>query len=297
MNAAAGLKKNDAGKIEAVFDLIRLNKQYGTLLVLWPTLWSLFIAANGTPPLRHLTIFILGAFLMRSAGCAINDIIDRRFDPRVERTRSRPLASGRLSVKEAFFVFLCLSAIAFVLVLFLNTLTILLSFVGIMLAGLYPFVKRFSNFPQAVLGMAFGWGAVMAWAAVKGTVGAVPLVIFAANICWAMAYDTIYAMMDMEDDLKIGVKSTAIFFGPGVYKALAALYAGFIILLAAAGFLSDQGAVYYITLVAAFIAAMKIVSSIKKNPTRTTAFTGFLANAVIGGVILAAIITSLNLRL
>ena len=136
----------------------------------------------------------------------------------------------------------------------------------------------------------------MAWAAVKGTVGAVPLLIFAANICWAVAYDTIYAMMDMEDDIKIGVKSTAIFFGTGVYKALAALYAGFTLLLAVAGFLSDQGAVYYITLVAAFFAALKIVSSIRKNPTRANAFRGFLANAAIGGAILVAVIVSLNLK-
>ncbi|MBI5970777.1 MAG: 4-hydroxybenzoate octaprenyltransferase [Deltaproteobacteria bacterium] len=291
MNAVIGVTK-----IEAVFDLIRLKKQYGTLLVLWPTLWSLVIASDGAPSLKHLTIFILGAFVMRSAGCAINDIADRKFDAAVERTRARPVASGVLSVKEAFFVFLCLSALAFALVLFLNTLTVMLSFIGIMLASAYPFVKRFSRFPQAVLGMAFGWGAVMAWAAVKGTVGAVPLVIFAANICWAVAYDTIYALMDMEDDLKIGVKSTAIFFGGRIYKALAALYAGFTLLLAAAGFLSALGAVYYITLVAAFIATMKIVSSIKKNPSREAAFKGFLANAVIGGVILAAVIASLNMR-
>ncbi len=295
MNAAAGLKKLDAKKIEAIFDLIRLKKQYGTLLVLWPTLWSLVIASGGTPSFKHLTIFILGAFLMRSAGCAINDIADRNFDPLVERTSSRPLASGRLSVKEALSVFLCLSALAFGLVLFLNTLAVLLSIIGILLASAYPFVKRFSRFPQAVLGMAFGWGAVLSWAAVTGSVGAVPLLIFGANVCWAMAYDTIYALMDMEDDLKIGVKSTAIFFGTGVYNALSALYAGFILLLAAAGLMSSLGVVYYITLAAVLIAAMRIVSSVKKNPSRENAFRGFLANAAIGGAILAAVVVSLNL--
>lgn len=296
MNVSAGLKKTDSKKIEAVFDLIRLDKQYGTLLVLWPTLWSLFIASGGRPSLKHLAIFTLGAFLMRSAGCAINDIADRNFDPLVERTRERPLADGRLSVKEALFVFLCLSAFAFVLVLFLNTLAVMLSFAGILLASVYPFVKRFSRFPQAVLGMAFGWGAVMAWAAVKGTVGAIPLVIFGANVCWAMGYDTIYAMMDIEDDLKIGVKSTAIFFGKRVYKALAALYAGFTLLLAAAGFMSSLGFIYYATLLGAFVVALKIVSSIKKNPTRENAFRGFLANAAIGGAILVAVVVSLNLK-
>lgn len=282
-------------KIAAVSDLIRLDKQYGTLLVLWPTLWSLFIASGGAPSGRLLVIFILGTFLMRSAGCAINDIADRRFDPMVERTRGRPLASGRLRVGEALFVFAALSALAFVLVLFLNRLTIILSFAGIALAGTYPFVKRVSHLPQMVLGMAFGWGAVMAWAAVAGTVSPVALLIFAANVFWSMAYDTIYALMDMEDDIKIGVKSTAILFGGGVYRALDLMYAAFIVLMAAAGLMAGLGGLYYTGLALAFAAFLWVVRSVRRDPARPTAFRGFLANAAVGGVMLLFIIVDTNL--
>ncbi|MFQ5464411.1 MAG: UbiA family prenyltransferase, partial [Thermodesulfobacteriota bacterium] len=203
-------------KLTAISDLIRLPKQYGTLLLLWPTMWSLVIASGGRPSFRHLVVFTVGTFLMRSAGCAINDIADRNFDGFVERTRTRPLASGRLNVREALFVFAVLGLGAFVLVLQLNRLTIVLSFVGIALAAIYPFMKRVSHLPQAFLGAAFGWGAVMAWSAATGTVGGVAVLIFLANVFWSTAYDTIYALMDVEDDLKIGVKSTAILFGPRV---------------------------------------------------------------------------------
>ncbi|MBI5492324.1 MAG: 4-hydroxybenzoate octaprenyltransferase [Deltaproteobacteria bacterium] len=282
-------------KIGAVSDLIRLPKQQGTLLVLWPTLWSLFIASNGRPSAKLLAIFVLGTFLMRSAGCAVNDIADRDFDKFVERTKARPLASGRLKVKEAVFVFLTLSILAFTLVLFLNPLTIALSVVGIMLASVYPFVKRFSHFPQTVLGMAFGWGAVMAWSAVKGDVGLVPALIFLSNVCWSMAYDTIYALMDKDDDIKIGVKSTALFFGDRVYLALALMYAGFAALMILAGYFEGLGPVYYIGVLIGFIAFLKVVSSVKKSPTREAAYRGFTANAVLGGVILVFIILDMNL--
>ncbi len=291
MNTGAAAAK----KLTAVSDLIRLDKQQGTLLVLWPTLWSLFIASGGRPTVKLLVIFILGTFLMRSAGCAINDIADRGFDPHVERTRTRPLASGRLSVKEALFVFCSLSALAFVLVLFLNTFTILLSFIGLALAAVYPFVKRVSHLPQAVLGMAFGWGAVMAWGAVYGTVGAVALLIFGANICWSMAYDTIYALMDIDDDIRIGVKSTAILFGRRVYAALVLLYVGFYALLALAGQRAGLGLAYFIGISASLAFLLGVVSFIKKTPTRGAAFAGFLANAGVGAVILAAIVIDLNL--
>lgn len=282
-------------KLSAVSDLIRLPKQQGTLLVLWPTLWSLFIASNGTPVFKHLAIFVLGTFIMRSAGCAINDIADRNFDPFVERTRARPLADGRLKVREAALVFAALSALAFALVLFLNPLTIMLSFIGIMLAGAYPFVKRYSHFPQVVLGMAFGWGAVMAWSAVRGTVDIVPALIFAANIFWSTAYDTIYALMDKEDDLRIGVKSTAIFFGPSVYNALVFLYFCFTALLGAAGLIEGMGLTFFAGLILCLILFMAVVVMVKTNPARRTAFRGFLANAAIGGVLLFFIIIDLNI--
>lgn len=282
-------------KLSAVSDLIRLPKQQGTLLVLWPTLWSLFIASNGAPEFKHLVIFILGTFIMRSAGCAINDIADRNFDPFVERTRSRPLANGRLKVREAALIFAALSALAFALVLFLNPLTIMLSFIGIMLAGAYPFVKRYSHFPQVVLGMAFGWGAVMAWSAVRGTVDIVPVLIFAANIFWSTAYDTIYALMDKEDDLRIGVKSTAIFFGPSVYNALVFLYFCFAALLGAAGLIEGMGLTFFAGLLLCLILFMAVVAMVKTNPARQTAFKGFLANAAIGGVLLFFIIIDLNI--
>ncbi|MEK7773091.1 MAG: 4-hydroxybenzoate octaprenyltransferase, partial [Deltaproteobacteria bacterium] len=225
-------------KLTAISDLVRLPKQYGTLLVLWPTLWSLFIASNGAPSVKNLFIFIAGTFLMRSAGCAINDIADRNFDPYVARTKSRPLANGRLNVKEALLIFAALVSLAFVAVLFLNRLTIALSFIGLLLAIVYPFVKRVSHWPQAFLGMAFGWGAVMSWSAATGTVKGVPVLIFAANVCYSTAYDTIYALMDREDDLKIGVKSTAIYFGDSVYSALRVMYLLMALILVAAGYSS-----------------------------------------------------------
>lgn len=284
-----------AKKLTAISDLIRLPKQQGTLLVLWPTLWSLFIASGGRPSARHLVIFILGSFLMRSAGCAINDIADRGFDPHVERTKARPLADGRLKVREALTVFAVLSLLAFVLVLFLNRLAIYLSFAGIAIASIYPFVKRFSHLPQAVLGVAFGWGAVMAWAAVQNEIGLPAIFIFTANIFWSMAYDTVYALMDKEDDLRIGVKSTAILFGGHVYSALNLLYLCMAAFMAAAGVASGTGLLYFLGIALGLVSFLYLVSVLKKNPTRETAFNGFIGNAVIGAVILLFIVIDLNL--
>lgn len=277
-------------KLIAISDLIRLPRQYGTLLVLCPTLWSLFIAADGRPSLKMLGIFILGTFLMRSAGCVINDIADRNFDKHVERTKTRPLADGRLKLKEAILTFLLLSALAFILVLFLNPLTITLSIIGILLASIYPFVKRVSHLPQVFLGIAFGWGAVMAWSAVNNTIGLPAILIFTANIFWSTAYDTIYALMDKEDDIKIGVKSTAILFGSHVYKALYLLYTAVIIILALVGLIAKMGGAYFAVLFLSGIIFEYMVSMLKKSPTRETAFRIFVANAGIGLLILAGII-------
>jgi len=291
MNANAVTAK----KLSAVSDLIRLPKQQGTLLVLWPTLWSLFMATSGAPGTKLLVIFVLGTFLMRSAGCAINDIADRNFDPHVERTKTRPLANGRLKVTEALLVFAALSALAFALVLFLNRFTVMLSVVGILLASLYPFVKRVCHFPQVVLGMAFGWGSVMAWSAATGSLGAPAVLIFVANIFWSTAYDTIYALMDIEDDIKIGVKSTAIFFGKKVYLALTILYLLFASMLALAGYVVEMGSFYYCGIALSLAALLLLVARLKQNPTRDTAFRGFIGNAIIGGFILLFIIIDLSL--
>ncbi|MBE7414168.1 MAG: 4-hydroxybenzoate octaprenyltransferase [Deltaproteobacteria bacterium] len=283
-----------AEKLHAISDLIRLPRQQGTLLLLWPTMWSLFIASGGRPGLNLLLIFTAGTFLMRSAGCAINDIADRNFDPFVERTRTRPLASGRLKVKEAALVFAALSLAAFALVLQLDRLTILLSFAGLALAGAYPFVKRVSHFPQVVLGMAFGWGAVMAWSAARGEVGAAALFIFLANIFWSTAYDTIYALMDRDDDLRVGVKSTAIFFGESVHKALFALYILFALALGAAGALSGLGAVFFSGL-AVSLALFLFAAAMVKEPSREAAFRASGKRAYRRKLILAFIFLDLNL--
>lgn len=282
-------------KLHAISDLIRLPRQQGTLLLLWPAMWSLFMASGGEPGLKLLFVFTAGTFLMRSAGCAINDIADRNFDPFVERTRTRPLANGRLRVKEAALVFAALSLAAFALVLQLNRLTILLSFAGLALAGAYPFVKRVSHFPQVVLGMAFGWGAVMAWSAATGEVGAAALLIFIANIFWSTAYDTIYALMDREDDRRVGVKSTAIFFGESVHKALFILYILFALALGAGAALAGLGAVFFSGLAVALALFLAVAASVRKTATREAASRGFQANAFIGGLILAFIILDLNL--
>lgn len=282
-------------KLKAASDLIRLDKQYGTLLVLSPALWSLFIASNGSPTAKHLAVFILGSFCMRSAGCAINDIADRKFDPHVERTASRPLADGRLTVREALVVFGTLCLVAFLLVLSLNTYTILLSIVGLGLAAIYPFVKRISHLPQAVLGMAFGWGAVMAWSAVREEIAFIAILLFTANTFWALGYDTVYALMDIEDDKKIGVKSSAILFGSGVYKAVNLLYITFVILLAVVGGLAGLGPIYYAGLALALLLLLLSIKRLKQKPNRKRAFEGFVINAAVGSIILACIIIDMNL--
>ncbi len=193
--------------------LMRLDKPIGVLLLLWPTLWALWIAGAGHPSLKHIVIFVLGVEIMRAAGCIINDFADRRIDPHVQRTRQRPLAAGRVSSAEALTLFVVLCLLAFALVLQLNPLAIVLSVPAVAVATFYPFSKRFTHLPQAVLGVAFGWGIPMAFAAETGTVPAVAWLLLVINIFWAMVYDTFYAMADRPDDLKIGVKSSAILFG------------------------------------------------------------------------------------
>ena len=201
------------GNWEAYWRLMRFDRPIGILLLLWPTWWALLWAGNGRPSAANMAIFTAGVIVMRAAGCVMNDIADRKIDPHVARTRARPLAAGELQTRDALITFGILLTIAFVLVLQTNLLTVMLAFAGAALAATYPFFKRFTDWPQVILGMAFGWGIPMAFAAETGQVPIAAWVLFAVNIIWAIIYDTLYAMVDREDDLKIGVKSTAILFG------------------------------------------------------------------------------------
>ena len=203
--------------------LMRLNKPIGIYLLLWPTLWALWIAGEGKPDLLVVGVFVLGVVLMRSAGCVINDYADRNIDPHVARTRNRPIACGKVTPHEALKLFAVLCVLAFFLVLLMNTLTMYLSFVAVALAALYPFMKRYTHLPQVVLGAAFGWAIPMAFAAQTGEVPRVAWLLFVATVLWTTAYDTMYGMVDREDDLKIGVKSTAILFGESDRLVIAAL--------------------------------------------------------------------------
>ncbi|HET6565821.1 MAG TPA: 4-hydroxybenzoate octaprenyltransferase [Xanthomonadales bacterium] len=214
----------------AYWRLMRFDRPIGMLLLLWPTWWALLVAGQGQPLLKNIVIFTLGVVVMRAAGCVMNDIADRNFDPHVARTRNRPLASGELRVQQAFTCFFLLLLLAFVLVLQTNRLTILLSFAGLALAASYPFFKRYTHLPQVVLGFAFGWGIPMAFAAELAEVPAVAWYLFVINMVWVLVYDTLYAMVDREDDLKIGVKSTAILFG----RRDLAIISGLMVLMLAA---------------------------------------------------------------
>lgn len=200
-------------KLYHYYILIRLDRPIGIFLLLWPVLWALWIASNGNPDGLVLFVFISGVVLMRSAGCVINDYADRNIDPHVARTRNRPIAAGLVSPKEALVVFAVLCLIAFALVLLMNRLTIYLSFAAVLLAAIYPFMKRYTHLPQVVLGMAFAWGVPMAFAAQTGSLPRVSWLIYVITVLWSVIYDTMYAMVDRDDDLRIGVKSTAILFG------------------------------------------------------------------------------------
>ncbi|TAK42081.1 MAG: 4-hydroxybenzoate octaprenyltransferase [Betaproteobacteria bacterium] len=225
-----------AQRLDAYERLVRLDKPIGTLLLLWPTLWAVWLAARGRPPWEMVLIFVVGTLLMRSAGCAINDCADRHFDGRVERTRRRPLAAGEIGPREAIAVGLVLAAAAFVLVLYLNSLAIALSFVALAIAWSYPFTKRFFALPQAYLGIAFGFGIPMAYAAIQNRLPWECWVLLAANVCYAFAYDTEYAMVDRDDDLKLGIRTSAITLGRWDVAAVMASYGAMLAILAGLGF-------------------------------------------------------------
>jgi 4-hydroxybenzoate polyprenyltransferase len=268
--------------------LIRFEKPIGFYLVLWPTLWALAVAGEGSPDGWILFVFVVGCFLMRSAGCAINDFADRDFDRHVKRTRERPLTSGKITPKEALAVFAVMALIAFLLVLSLNRLTILLSIVGIVLAASYPFMKRLHYLPQVHLGAAFGWAIPMAFAAQTGGVPKEAWLLFVANIVWSVAYDTMYSMVDREDDLKLGVKSTAILFGAYDRVMTAVFQALFLLALVLVGLELGFTMVYYLGLgVSALLMAYEQFLIADQAPAHY--FSAFLHNHWVGAAVFAGI--------
>lgn len=238
-------------KAQQYWLLGRFDKPIGILILLWPTLWALWVASNGKPDLLVLTVICAGVVLMRAAGCVINDYADREFDPHVERTKQRPIAAGKVSPKEALILFVVLCLIAFGLVLLLNLYTILLSFIAAFLAASYPFMKRYTHLPQAYLGIAFGFAVPMAFSAQTDAIPFVAWVMYLAVVLWALVYDTMYAMVDKEDDLKIGVKSTAILFGDKDREIMAALQVVILALLISIGKMQNLGGFYDAGLVVA----------------------------------------------
>ncbi len=236
-------------KLKDYTELTRFNRPIGSFLLMWPTLWALWLASDGIPDLHLIIIFVLGVFSMRSAGCVINDYADRKVDGSVERTKNRPLPSGRVSEKEALGLFAALCILSFVLVLFTDVRTILLSVVGLGLAALYPFMKRYTHLPQLFLGLAFSWAIPMAYSAQGGNLSDPILwMLFVANCFWTIAYDTYYAMTDRKDDLKIGIKSTAILFGEYDLFVILCLQALTLSLLTCIGLLAGLHWIYFISL-------------------------------------------------
>jgi 4-hydroxybenzoate polyprenyltransferase len=280
-----------ARRLDAYERLIRLDKPIGALLLLWPTLWAVWLASEGRPRLDILLIFIVGTLLMRSAGCALNDYADRDFDPRVERTRERPLASGEIRPREALVVAAALAAAAFGLVLFLNRLAIALSFVALAVAAIYPFTKRFFALPQAWLGIAFGFGIPMAYAAIQERLPLECWWLFAANLFYAFAYDTEYAMVDRDDDARIGIRTSALTLGRWDVAAVMASYAAMMGILLALGLKLPLKWPYYAGL---GVAAAMMLSHfwLIRDRSREGCFKAFMQNNWVGGVIFAGILFS-----
>jgi 4-hydroxybenzoate polyprenyltransferase len=277
-----------AARLGAYERLLRLDKPIGILLLLWPTLWGVWLAARGAPRWEVLWIFVLGTVLMRSAGCAVNDWADRRYDVEVERTRRRPLAAGTIHPWEALVLAAVLSMAAFGLVLKLDTLAVRYSFAALAIAAIYPFMKRIFWMPQAWLGLAFGFGIPMAFAAIQGQVPPLAWALVGANVFWTVAYDTEYAMVDRDDDVRIGMRTSAILFGRRDVAAVMACYALFLLSMAAIGFRQGYGAFYYTgLLVAAAIAAYHY--RLIRPRSREGCFKAFLHNTWVGAAVFAGI--------
>jgi len=279
----------DPSTARAYLRLLRLDRPIGIGLLLWPTLWALWFAAGGVPPLATLAIFVLGTVLTRSAGCAINDYADRHIDGRVARTRHRPLATGELRPRQALVAAALLMAIAFALVLLTNRLTVVLSFGALLLAAAYPFTKRVTHFPQAVLGAAFAFSVPMAFAAVQGSVPGQAWILFAATLVWALAYDTLYAMADREDDLTIGVKSTAVLLGRHDLTLVRIAHLTTLALLVWLGTLDGRGAAWYTGLAVALVLAVRQWRhAAGRDPARC--FEAFVRNNGLGAVVFAGLV-------
>jgi 4-hydroxybenzoate polyprenyltransferase len=282
-------------RLSLYLQLTRLNRPIGILLLLWPTLWGVWIAGAGHPAWHIVSIFVLGTVLMRSAGCAINDVADRDFDRHVKRTRERPVTSGRISPREAVWVAVCLSLLAFFLILPLNSLTLLLSFPAVFLATSYPYTKRFLAIPQAYLGFAFGFGIPMTFAAQLGDVPPVAWLLLVANVFWAIAYDTEYAMVDRDDDIHLGIHSSALLFGEYDVLAVMVCYAVTLVLLAIAGLMIDAGVLYFVGLMLAEGIALYHYHLIKHRQ-REQCFKAFLHNNWFGAMVFGGIVLDFLMR-
>ncbi|MGJ7252161.1 4-hydroxybenzoate octaprenyltransferase [Morganella morganii] len=278
-------------KWQAYSRLMRTDRPIGSLLLLWPTYWALWIAARGVPDWHILIIFTIGVFSMRAAGCVINDFADRKFDGSVERTKNRPLPRGDVTEKEAKILFVVLVLVSFGLVLTLNTMTIWLSVAGLALAWVYPFVKRVSHLPQVVLGAAFGWSIPMAFAAVSESLPAECWLLFAVNIVWSVVYDTQYAMVDRNDDLKIGVKSTAILFGRFDKMIIGILQLVMILMLLWIGLMVNLSGIFYWSLLLAgalFVYQQRLMADRERDPC----FQAFMNNNYVGFILFLGMLVS-----
>ncbi len=275
-------------KWQAIKQITRLDKPIGTYLLLWPTYWALWVAADGYPNLMLLFIFSMGVVVMRSAGCVINDFADRKVDGQVKRTQHRPLVSGAITEQQAIMLFGALIGSAFVLVVNLSWLTIQYSVVALLLASVYPFMKRYTHLPQVVLGAAFSWGMIMAFAEIQGRVPTVAWLLFTANLLWTVAYDTMYAMVDRDDDLKIGVKSTAILFGKHDIRIIGFLQVMVLAILFTVGDMLAFGWPYQLCLVIA-AALFTYQQILIKDRNREKCFHAFLNNHYVGLVVFLGI--------
>ncbi|MEO8330977.1 MAG: 4-hydroxybenzoate octaprenyltransferase [Gallionella sp.] len=282
-------------RLSQYLQLTRLNRPIGILLLLWPTLWGLWIAGNGHPSRHIVFIFVLGTVLMRSAGCAINDYADRDFDKHVKRTKERPLASGKVSPAEALWLAAGLALISFLLILPLNRLTLLLSIPAVFLAASYPFTKRFLAIPQAYLGIAFGFGIPMAFAAQLGEVPPIAWVLLLANMFWAIAYDTEYAMVDRDDDVHLGIHSSALLFGRYDVAAVMACYTITLILLALVGLMAGLGLFYFTSLLVAEGIALYHYRLIRGRQ-REKCFAAFLHNNWFGAAVFVGVVMEYLVR-
>lgn len=285
------LRPKGFARVSDFLQLMRLNRPIGTWLLMWPTLWALWFASEGVPGRNVLLIFVAGVYVMRAAGCVVNDYADRHFDGHVKRTKHRPLATGRISETEAQLLFIALVAAAFILVLLTNWFTVLLSLGGVLLAVIYPFMKRYTHFPQVVLGAAFSWAIPMAFGAVLGYVPLEAWLLFFANVLWTVAYDTQYAMVDRDDDLKIGIKSTAVLFGNADCLMIGLLQVATLGLLGWVGWRVELGGFFWLgltSMAATFLHQQRLIY----QRDRDRCFQAFLNNHWSGLLIFAGIALS-----